>query len=299
MLLEDEHFIELMQVAFQKFASATIRSYNDEIRFFCKFTNGKNLALVDKFDASGYMSFLQKSVSCHDLKPLAPKTIKRKILTMFSVYNDAYNLDLVGTNPFEKVAKIARELKISYKREPVHLPFHQIEGFLSDAESLRDRAIFAILFGGGLRVSELVQLKLEHVIQLDDGLIGLRVTTAKTGTLRPVKLSKWDSDIVKDYIRYHTKEWLFPNPTQGSLKPLTRKWVSNLCYKTFGYRAHSARHTHISYLLSKGVPIADVARAVGHATITSTMIYDRRILDFKTSVSNEADFFRGIKKNDC
>lgn len=41
--------------------------------------------------------------------------------------------------------------------------------------------------------------------------------------------------------------------------------------------------------------LADIAKSVGHQSVTSTMLYDRRILDFETSVSREADY-KAIKK---
>lgn len=297
MLINNETFISMIQVAFSKHAPATIRSYNDEIRFFCRHIKAKPLTQVTTLDASSYMHMLKQSVSCHDLKPLAPKTIKRKILTLYSIYEDAHSLDLVFENPFDKAARIAREIRTTYKREPRHIPFEDVSTIVSGATGLRNRAIFAILFGGGLRVSELVALKKSDVRNIGD-LIGLHVITAKTLKPRPVMLPQWASKIVERYMCTHSKSWLFPNPTKGGVKPITRKWVSNLCYSTFGYRAHTARHTHISYLLSKGVPLVDVARAVGHESISSTLIYDKRILDFQSSKSCEADFFHKVVKSE-
>ena len=289
----------MIQTAFQKFAPATIRSYNDELRFFARTLKAKPLSMATSIDANCYMHEVNNSISCHDRQPLAPKTKKRKILTLYSIYADAYNLDMVPANPFEKAAKIAREMRTTYKREPKHIPFKEVSMIVSGASGLRNRAIFAILFGGGLRVSELVNLHTADVNILPNDLIGLYVITAKTNKPRPVTLPEWASKLVKLYLETHFNTWLFPNPTRGKKKPITRKWVSNLCYATFGCRAHSARHTHISFLLSKGVPIADVAKAVGHESITSTLIYDRRILDFKSSVSSKADFLQTNEDFSC
>lgn len=298
-MITNEHFIAMIQIAFQKHAPATIKSYNDELRFLAKFLKSKPLVLVGNIESQAYMRHLKDTVSCHDLKPLAPKTIKRKILTLYSIYDDAYNLDLVAMNPFEKVAKIARELRITHKREPQAVPYEQVPLILEDATGARNKALFSILFGGGLRVSEVVSLKKKDVKFLENGLIGLYVITAKTNKPRPVTLPEWASKNVKHYLKFHTKDWLFPNPNNGGVRPITRKWVSNLCYQTFGLRAHTARHTHISYLLSKGLPLPDIARAVGHESITSTLIYDRRVLDFNSSISKEADFFQSIEESSC
>lgn len=288
--MDNELFISMIQIAFTKFAPATQKSYNDELKFLARFLRDKRLVDVEPFDAQTYMRHLNRIVSCHDKKPLAPKTIRRKILSLYSIYSDAYNLDLIASNPFEKVAKIAREIKIFAKRESVHVPFEQVALVVNDAPQMRDRAIFAVLFGGGLRVSELCRLKREDVKRVGD-LVGLHVLTAKTNKLRPVTLPLWASKIVWEYRNTHKKEWLFPAPTKGGKKPLTRKWISNLCFANYGYRAHTARHTHISYLLSKKVPVVDIAKSVGHESITSTLIYDRRILDYNSSVGKEADFF--------
>lgn len=290
MYIKNEKFIEMIKFALKKFAESTQLSYLAELMFFAKFLGNKPLAAAMPTDAMSYFQGLHDAVSCHDGKPLASKTIRRKILSLYSIYDDAFNLDLMLCNPFEKVAKFARQIRVEYKREPRHIEFNKVKFFVNKSESLRDKAIFAVLFGGGLRVSELLKLKLSDITYLNDS-IGLKVKNSKKPGYRPVTLPAWASTILADYLPHSGQNWLFPSPIGGGTKALTRKWVSNLVFETFGLRAHGARHTHISYLLSKGLPIYEIARAVGHDSITSTMIYDRRSLDFNSCASIEADYF--------
>jgi len=284
---------KMLEYAHKKFAEATRMSYYQELLFFTRYLK-RQPSKAKRFDALGYYEFLQKCKSCHDGRPLASKTIKRKILSLYSIYEDGVALEVVKENPFDRVAKFAREIKITLKRPPRMVPFEEVSSTIKDLDSPRLRAKMSILFGGGLRVSELVALKTEDVKELGE-YIGLNVTTAKTNIPRAVTLPLWASKYVRAYIATHKGLYLFPSPNTGGLKPVTRKWVSNLCYKIFGCRAHSARHTHISYLLAKGLPLADIAKSVGHQSITSTMLYDRRILDFESSVSREADY-KTLKK---
>lgn len=288
--MDNETFIDMLQLALEtNHAPLTVKSYNAEIGFFSKFLKSTTLAKATPEHGVNYFRHVRAMKSVHDGTPLASKTIKRKILTLFSIYEDAITLDLVLHNPFIKAARLARNIKIEYKREPRHVDFKKVAYIVKSAATLRDKAIFAILFGGGLRVSELVGLKVRDIADIG-GLIGLTVKTAKTNKLRPVRLPAWSSEIVRNYAEGVESNWLFPSKQGGGKDPLTRKWVSNLCFKAFGMRAHSARHTHASYLLDKGVPIVDVGRALGHDCIRSTMAYDRRIMKFDTSASSKADF---------
>lgn len=292
--MNNEQFSNMIDLAFNKYAPRTRRCYKDELRFFARFLKTKDLDRSDSSDALAYYAQITKSVSCHDGQPLASKTIKRKMLSLYSIFEDANILDLVGINPFEKVAKIARDIRVTYKREPKAIPFQQVFNFINSSKNLRNRALFAVLFGGGLRVSELVELKRDD-ITIIKGSIGLDVKTLKVKTEkhRPVMLPEWASKIVSEYLRSHKSEWLFPNNLSPE-KPITRKRVSDICHDVFNCRAHTARHTHISYLLSIGIPVADVARSVGHESIQSTLIYDRRILKFESSCSSRADFEKNI-----
>jgi integrase/recombinase XerC len=290
-MITNNTFISDIQAAFGRHSQSTIQSYVNELKLFLRKMPDVLLYTVTEADALAYFRYINTAKSCHDKRPLAAKTKKRKILSLYSIYEDALMLDMVRSNPFQKVARMARNIKLEYKREPKAVEYSKIHRLIRGKGEIRDHALFCILFGGGLRVSEVRNLTLDDVISTEK-LIGLSVITAKTNKQRAVALPPWTTQIILSYINDHTKEshWLFPS-CQKKDEPITRKRISDICYRKYGLRAHAARHTLITKLLEQGVPLQEVAESVGHGSIITTMIYYRRLLNFQNSSCKKVKYF--------
>jgi integrase/recombinase XerD len=146
-------------------------------------------------------------------------------------------------------------------------------------DSLRNRMILTTAYSAGLRVSEVVSLKPEH-IESNRKLI--RVEQGKGNKDRYTLLSdKLLKDLRVYWKRYHPKEYLF-YPTGNTHKPLTK----NMAWKIFnkakqkaglkrGKGIHSLRHSFATHLLEDGVDLYSIKTFLGHSSISTTMIYLR------------------------
>jgi site-specific recombinase XerD len=146
-------------------------------------------------------------------------------------------------------------------------------------DSLRNRMILTTAYSAGLRVSEVVSLKPEH-IESNRKLI--RVEQGKGNKDRYTLLSdKLLKDLKVYWKRYHPKEYLF-YPTGNPHKPLTK----NMAWKIFnkakqkaglkrGKGIHSLRHSFATHLLEDGVDLYSIKTFLGHSSISTTMIYLR------------------------
>jgi len=146
-------------------------------------------------------------------------------------------------------------------------------------DSLRNRMILTTAYSAGLRVSEVVSLKPEH-IESNRKLI--RVEQGKGNKDRYTLLSdKLLKDLKVYWKRYHPKEYLF-YPTGNPHKPLTK----NMAWKIFnkakqkaglkrGKGIHSLRHSFATHLLEDGVDLYSIKTFLGHNSISTTMIYLR------------------------
>lgn len=290
--MENDYFISMIEIALNNFEPSTQVTYLGELNIFAKFLGPKKLSEATTVDGYDYLGFVQKQT--WGGSPLANKTIKRKFDSLVTMYDAALDFGGARENPFGRVIKMVRRLKRQHKRPPTKVDFSEVIKILEKTHSVRDRAIFAILFGGGLRRSELVRLKRSDVTVLQGGSLGLRVKTSKLKVVkyRPVTLPIWASEHLRKHIDQMPGclEFLFSSLRSGQEQPLSGKYISEICFQNFGKRAHTCRYTHISYLLSKGVPVPDVARAVGHEHITSTMMYDLRSLTFEDCASQGADY---------
>jgi integrase/recombinase XerD len=149
----------------------------------------------------------------------------------------------------------------------------------STAEGLRDRAILALLYAAGLRVSELVSLKHSDV-ELDAGLI---VCYGKGSKQRRVPIGRSATHWLQQYIglrarreRERTGPQLFLNSLGG---PLTRQFIWGMIkrYARQGnlpdISPHTLRHSFATHLLQRGADSRSVQALLGHSDISTTQIY--------------------------
>lgn len=170
---------------------------------------------------------------------------------------------------------------------PKFLTFGEVEALLgapdlSKPRGARDRAILEVLYGSGLRVSELASLKLAE-INRDDGFL---VCRGKGGKERIVPLGRSACEAVGRYLT-EVRRGLDPAGAREELflsrrgRPFTRQGLWKLL------RQHSAaagldpsritphvlRHSFATHLLERGADLRSVQLMLGHSRITTTQIY--------------------------
>ena len=162
------------------------------------------------------------------------------------------------------------------KKLPLILSREEVTALLAAPESLRHRALLAILYGCGLRVSEVTQLQ---VSDIDSARNVVRVRHGKGGkdrqTLLPAKLL----ELLRCYWRSQRPTgWLFPSA--DSTRPISPKAVFLACRKA-AQRAgiskpihpHSLRHAFATHLLEAGVNLRTIQILLGHANLETTARY--------------------------
>ncbi len=144
----------------------------------------------------------------------------------------------------------------------------------------RDRAIFEVLYGGGLRVSELTGLTLA-ALDLDDGALHCR---GKGGRERWVPLGEAAMGALTDYLD-HTRPRLARRTTESVFlnakgRPLSRAGVFDIVSRVAaraelrgGVSPHVLRHAFATHLLARGADLRVVQELLGHASIATTQIY--------------------------
>lgn len=154
-----------------------------------------------------------------------------------------------------------------------------------DLTAVRDRAVFEVLYGAGLRVSECVGLDLDDLRWQDDTLVMLRVRQGKGGKDRVAPLGRMGADALRSYLRGRDA-WLRPGRERdavflgrrgGRLSPRTvRHALSRACLAT-GTRAvigpHGLRHSFATHLLESGCDLRAIQTFLGHASLSTTQRY--------------------------
>jgi integrase len=218
----------------------------------------------------------------------APASGNRTLCAMKQVLGEARKLKLIDPEDFTCIKELPR---IPGTRLPkgralpdseIALLFEAARRASSRWHRRRNAAILAILFGGGLRRSELVRLRLERVHEVE-GQFELKVI-GKGNKERIVPLPSALGPVIREWLleRGASEGWFFPHSRDSVEQPISG---DNFCKRLQGLgqvagiarlTPHDGRRTFITTLLDKGVDIVIVAKLAGHAMLETTRMYDRR-----------------------
>ena len=162
------------------------------------------------------------------------------------------------------------------KTLPVVLSQEQVLRFLGAVDHPMYRIALTTEYASGLRISELVAMRVEDI---DSARMMIHVGHGKGDKTRLVPLSKVLLGQLRDYWRiYRPEPWLFPGRQRH--KPVTKKTIWDACRRAregAGLRKHvtphTLRHCYATHLLEAGTDIRTVQALLGHASLSSTMIY--------------------------
>lgn len=170
--------------------------------------------------------------------------------------------------------KITRTKKS--KRLPAVLSEEEVKRIFSAISNRKHRLILLITYASGLRVSEVVRLKLEN-LDFDRKLIYVRQGKGKKD--RCTVLSQVVIDLLQEYIRFMKPgEWLFPGAKPGT--HLSERTVQKIMEQAVSKAkilkdatVHTLRHSFATHLLERGTDLRYIQELLGHASSKTTEIY--------------------------
>ena len=159
---------------------------------------------------------------------------------------------------------------------PVVLSQAEVVRFLRASPGLKSRALLTTLYATGLRVSEVVALK---VSDIDSQRMVIRVRQGKGRTDRYVILSPRLLTVLRTYWKaLRPTDWLFPGRAPGT--PLSTRQVDRICQEmrqhaglTKVVSAHTLRHSFATHLLESGTDLRSIQLLLGHRSLSTTARY--------------------------
>jgi integrase/recombinase XerD len=283
-----ENFIEMM-LAERSVSKNTIISYHNDLAQFLGWitVNKKKIESVSQDDLSSYIYFLST-------QKLAISSVTRKISTLRQFFNFLINEDLIRINPTIELESPKKEQNL-----PKALLQKQIDSLLEVAyedksfEGIRNVTMLEILYSTGMRVSELMQLKMPSLQKnlSDDPNLFATIIIGKGNRERIIILSEKAMKTLKhflkirsEFLRKNHSDYIFPSFTKsGKATHLTRQRFfqiikglalkAGLDIKTIS--PHKIRHSFATHLLANGADLRIVQEMLGHADISSTQIYTK------------------------
>lgn len=159
---------------------------------------------------------------------------------------------------------------------PVFLTQHEVNRILSGCkENKRNFAIISFILFTGVRVSELVSLKLEN-IDLGAGIARIK---GKGDKERIIPITKELSEVLEDYLKTRKieSEYLFASKSGTKLSPLSIQLIVRNISEKCGFKRritpHKLRHTFATLALEAGVSPITISELLGHSSLNTTMKY--------------------------
>ena len=252
----------------------TITSYRHDINYFASYLLSKKLNDVKTDDVRSFLIFLRE-------KGLATSTVARYLSSIKSFYRYLFIEKLILNNPIEII-----DSPCPWRKLPNVLSAEEVDALIAAPDiktsaGLRDHAMLELLYATGLRVTELISLKLSDV----DLSVGYLRTLGKGSKERVVPFGDAARIAIENYIlrvrpsvsqkTESTDLFLTRRGTtmtrQGFWKIL-KKYITKA--KISGnVSPHTLRHAFATHLLERGADLRSVQQMLGHSDISSTQIY--------------------------
>ncbi len=270
--IQTEDFLQFIRLE-RGLSSNTINAYAADLTEFAAISGCKDASKAKNQVASKYVDSLRKAGR-------KPSTMARKLSSLKQFYAYLLKRKIVKDNLFLSYSapKITRY-------HPHYLSPAEIEKILNSIElntetGKRDKAIIELLYGSGLRISELSGLK-PGDLELESGFIRV---TGKGNKQRLVPVGKFSKDAISSYMAIRSeKPAIKPAATlfYGKLgKPLSRTGLWKIVRKRVVLAGiskrvspHTFRHSFATHLLEGGADLRVVQEMLGHADISTTQIY--------------------------
>lgn len=262
-------------------SSNTIYSYKHALTFFFSYVN-KEYKDIKVDDIYEYISYLSDN-------DLTSRSINHKITSLKMFYKYLVKEGLVQSNIVQQVQRPKKEVKL-----PNYLTVEEVD-LLLDVKLLtsfdyRNKAMFELLYATGMRVSELINVKVEDIDFYEDYIL----VTGKGNKQRLIPLTDVAILCLREYIDNHYSvllknkecEYLFISSRQTKItRQSFFKILKNQAMVkglTKNIYPHIIRHSFATHLLNNGASLMVIKELLGHEDISTTGMYTHlSILDLK------------------
>lgn len=266
-------FLKYLKIE-KNYSNLTIINYGKDLKIFLKFLEENKINNYNKINYQLIRKFLEYLYDENYEK----KTIARHISSLRSFFKYLLKENIIKENPMILISNPKLDKKL-----PKYLYYEQIEQILSIPDrstplGMRDLTILELLYSTGVRVSELVNIKIED-IDFNERTIKI---LGKGNKERIVLYSKVLSNYLKDYLEKRNTfnpnhSYLFINKFGNKLTDRgVRLIIDNILKKgmvDFHISPHMIRHTFATHLLDNGADLKCVQELLGHKNLSTTQIY--------------------------
>ncbi len=269
---EGKDFINYLLID-KKYSEDTICSYKNDLEKFFLFFKNISIKNISKNDLRDYLKYLNQS-------KLSEKSISHNISTLRSFYKFLVTENYLDNNlvMFIDLPKIPKTL-------PNVLSIEEIDKLLdisvTDKYSARNKAMLELMYSSGLRISELINLKVVDV-SLDEALVrvfgkGSKERIIPIGDCALDALEIYMSTYRPDLLKKQSSDYLFLSSRGSKIsRQAFFKIIKAIALEKnikSEISPHTLRHSFATHMLNCGADLRSIQELLGHSDISTTQIY--------------------------
>ena len=265
----------LLKLELRRYANSTVKTYVTFFELFINFHKDKELKALDEKDIRIFLQHLIQKKHSNSYVNQAINAIK--------FY---YEIVLDMPNRFYEIERPRKESKL-----PTVISKEEILSIIENTNNIKHRCIVQLLYGSGLRRSELLNLKLEDI---DSKRMLVRVVGSKGNKDRLTLLSKTAlNDLRKYYTKYEPHIYLFEGKkgikySGASVLKIVKTAAEKARIRTT-VTPHVLRHSFATHLLESGTDLRQIQVLLGHGSTKTTEIYTHVATNTFESIKNPLD----------
>jgi len=265
----------LLKLELKRYANNTIKTYVSFFEMFINHYKERELTSLGESDIRAFLQVLiQRNVS---------NSYLNQAINAIKFY---YEVVLGMPNRFYDIERPRKESKL-----PTVISKEEVLSIIENTKNIKHKCVVQTLYSGGLRRSELLNLKIEDI---DSKRMLIRVQRAKGNKDRYTLLSEI---LLKDlriyYMEWHPKTFLFEGQNGGQYSGETVLKIVKAAATKAGIRQsitpHVLRHSFATHLLESGVDLRQIQVLLGHGSSKTTEIYTHVATNTFKSIKNPLD----------
>ena len=275
----------------KRYSSHTVKAYRTDLRIFESYLRETYTTSIDKANHVMIRSWLVEELN----KGNSSRTVNRKITTLKSFYKYLIKEQKIKQNPTLKISssKTSKKLPQFVGLADMNELLDKLK-FEENFSGSRDKLIIEVFYSTGVRLSELINIKLTDV----DCLKSQIKVLGKRNKERIIPLTKELQKSIEGYMTLRMKEkaidrsYLFLTDLGKKLNPsMVYRKVNELLkgVTTLEKKSpHVLRHTFATHMLNNGADLNVIKELLGHASLSATEVYTHNSIDQLKEIFNNA-----------
>ncbi len=277
-----DEFLTYLRVG-NHYSAHTLDSYGLDLRQFLQFLEEERVnrpEAVDHLLLRKYLTHLKETA-------LAKSSIARKVACLRTFFKFLCKQGYLQENPVQGVSSPRREKRLPEFMYPDEINALLEMPDLSSGLGIRDQTILEILYSSGLRLQEVVNLKMAD-LDLSRGYLrvfgkGSKERMVPLGEVACRILLRYLNEVRPELLKNNNREMAFQNNvflnykgtrlSGRSIQRLVLKYLKKLVILKRNITPHTFRHTFATHLLENGADLRVVQELLGHVDISTTQIY--------------------------